>query len=85
MKWLKRIGIALIVLLVIAAAIPFFVNLDDFIPRIEREASAKLKEPVTVKSLKFSMAHQHRVGFVGIQLAVRFVREFIAGERRPAL
>jgi len=31
MKWLKRIGIALVVLLVIAAAIPFFVNLDDFI------------------------------------------------------
>ncbi|HEX3170287.1 MAG TPA: AsmA family protein, partial [Burkholderiales bacterium] len=68
MKWLKRIGIALIVLLVIAAAIPFFVNLDDFIPRIEREASAKLKEPVTVKSLKFSMLPVPHINVDGISV-----------------
>jgi uncharacterized protein involved in outer membrane biogenesis len=55
MKWLKRASIVLAVLLAIAAAVPFFVSLDDFIPRIEREASAKLKEPVTIKSLKFGM------------------------------
>ena len=55
MKWLKRISIALAVLLAIAAAVPLFVSLDDLIPRIEREASAKLKEPVTIKSLKFGM------------------------------
>ena len=55
MKWVKRISIALATLLVIAAAAPFFVSLDDFIPRIEREASEKLKEPVTIKSLKFRM------------------------------
>ncbi|MEO8442746.1 MAG: AsmA family protein, partial [Betaproteobacteria bacterium] len=55
MKWLKRASLVLAVLLAIAAAVPFFVSLDDFIPRIEREASAKLKEPVTIKSLKFSL------------------------------
>lgn len=54
MKWLKRGLIALVVLLVIAAAIPFFITLDNYIPRIEKEASAKLKEPVTIKSIKFS-------------------------------
>ncbi len=54
MKWLKRSLIALVVLIAIAAAIPFFVKLDDYIPRIEKEASAKLKEPVTIKSIKFS-------------------------------
>ncbi|MEO7727613.1 MAG: AsmA family protein [Burkholderiales bacterium] len=54
MKWLKRSLIALVVLLVIAAAIPFFITLDNYIPRIEKEASAKLKEPVTIKSIKFS-------------------------------
>ena len=68
MKWLKRIGIALVVLLVIAAAIPFFVKLDDFIPRIEREASAKLKEPVTVKSLKFSMLPVPHITVDGISV-----------------
>ena len=55
MKWLKRILIALVLLLAVAAAVPFFVTLDDYIPRIEKEASAKLKEPVTVKSIKFGM------------------------------
>src|SRR5258706_6482012 len=55
MKWLKRASIVFAVLLAIAAAVPFFVSLDDLIPRIEREASAKLKEPVTIKSLKFGM------------------------------
>src|SRR3954469_521587 len=55
MKWLKRAAIACAVLLLLAAAVPLFVKLDDFIPRIEKEASAKLKEPVTIKSLKFAM------------------------------
>jgi len=34
MKWLRRTLIALAVLLVIAAAVPFFISLDDYIPRI---------------------------------------------------
>jgi uncharacterized protein involved in outer membrane biogenesis len=51
MKWLKRILIALGLLLIVAVAVPFFVTLDDYIPRIEKEASARLKEPVTIKSI----------------------------------
>ena len=53
MKWLKRIVITFVVLLAIAIAVPFFVTLDDYIPRIEKEAAAKLKEPVSIKSIKF--------------------------------
>lgn len=52
MKWLKRVAIVLGLLLVILAAIPFFLTLDDYIPRIEQEASAKLKEPVKIGSLR---------------------------------
>jgi uncharacterized protein involved in outer membrane biogenesis len=52
MKWLKRILIAfaaLIAVLVAAAiAIPFFVSVDDYVPRMEKEASDKLKEPVKI-------------------------------------
>ena len=55
MKWLKRSLIALGVLLAIAAAVPFFVTLDDYIPRIEKEASARLKEPVMIRSIRFGM------------------------------
>ena len=54
MKWLKRIGIILGVIVLILAVIPFFITLNDYIPRIEKEASARLKERVTIKSIKFA-------------------------------
>ena len=54
MKWLKWIGVVLGVIVLIIAAIPFFISLDDYIPRIEKEISAKLKEPVKIGSLRAS-------------------------------
>jgi uncharacterized protein involved in outer membrane biogenesis len=66
MKWLKRILIALALLLVVAAAIPFFVSLDDYIPRIEKEASARLKEPLTIKSIKFGLLPSPHITVDGI-------------------
>jgi len=68
MKWLKRAAIACAVLLLLAAAVPFFIKLDDFIPRIEKEASAKLKEPVTIKSLKLAMLPVPHVTIDGIAI-----------------
>ena len=55
MKWLKRILTALALLLAIAAAAPFLYALDDYIPRIEKEVTARLKEPVTIKSLRLAV------------------------------
>lgn len=55
MKWLKRLAIALVVLIVLVTALPFFITLDRFIPEIEQQASARLNEPVTVKSLQFGL------------------------------
>jgi len=66
MKWLKRILIVLALLLAVAVAVPFFVTLDDYIPRIEKEASARLKEPVTIKSIKFGMLPLPHVTVDGI-------------------
>lgn len=54
MKWLKRILTALAVLLVITVALPFFITLNDYIPQIEKEFSARLKEPVSIKSIRFN-------------------------------
>ena len=58
MKWLKRIliGLAVLVAAVVAVAIavPFFISLDDYIPRMEKEASAKLKEPVKIGKIRVS-------------------------------
>ena len=52
MKWLKWIGIAFGVIVLILAVVPFFISLDDFIPTIEKETSARLKEPVKIGSLR---------------------------------
>ena len=52
MKWLKRIGIAIGVIVLILAAVPFFISLNDYIPRIEKEVSARLKEPVKIASIR---------------------------------
>ncbi len=52
MKWLKRIGIIVGAFLLILAVVPFFISLDDYIPAIEREVSARLKVPVAIGSLR---------------------------------
>ncbi len=52
MKWLKWIGLFLGVIVLILAAVPFFISLDDYIPVLERELSARLKEPVRIGSLR---------------------------------
>ncbi len=52
MKWLKIFGGLALVLVLALAAIPFFISLDDYIPRIEREVSARIKEPVQIGSLR---------------------------------
>ena len=55
MKWLKRGGIALCAIALILAIAPFFISLNDYIPRIEAEASARLQQPVKVKSLRLAL------------------------------
>ncbi len=68
MKWLKRILIALAALLALAAALPLFISLDDYIPRIEKEVSARLKEPVSIKSIKFALLPLPHVTVHGIAI-----------------
>ncbi|MCX7149900.1 MAG: AsmA family protein [Rhodocyclales bacterium] len=68
MKWFKRLLIALAVLLAIAAALPFLVSLNDYIPRIEQEVSARLKEPVSIKSIRFTALPLPHVAVAGITI-----------------
>lgn len=53
-RWIKRIAMFLGIVLVVLAAIPFFITLDDYIPRIEKLVSEKLKEPVRIQRLRFA-------------------------------
>lgn len=68
MKWLKRILIGLVTLLAIAVALPFFISLDDYIPQIEKEASAGLDEPVSVKSIRLNALPLPHVTIGGITI-----------------
>lgn len=55
MKWLTRIGVVLFTLIGILAIVPFFVTVNDYIPTVEKELSARLKEPVSIDALRASM------------------------------
>ena len=65
-RWLKRILIALAVVLAIAVALTFFISLDDYIPQIEAELSARLKEPVSIKGIRFTALPLPHVTITGI-------------------
>jgi len=54
MKWLKWPALILGALVAMLAVVPLFISLDDFIPTIEKEVSARLKEPVKIGSLRVS-------------------------------
>ena len=54
MKWLKRIGIAFGVLVLILVAVPFFISVNDYIPQIEEAASERLKDPVKIEKLRLA-------------------------------
>ncbi len=68
MKLLKRLLIAFALLLLIAAVLPFFISLNDYIPRIEKEASARLKQPVSIKSIKLAALPLPHVTLDGITI-----------------
>ena len=54
-RWLYIIGIVLAVLLVIVIALPFFLNVNSFRPRVESELSNALGRQVTVGNLSLSI------------------------------
>jgi len=71
MKWLKRILIAFFLLLACAAALPFLVPLDGYIPQIEKEASAALHHPVSIKHVRIAALPLPHVTVTGIAVGRR--------------
>ncbi len=66
MKWLKRSALVLGVIVLVLAAVPFFISLNDYIPQIEKEVSAKLKEPVKIGGLRAAVLPLPHVTVDGI-------------------
>ena len=68
MKWLTRIALVMGVLVAILAIAPFFITLNDYIPVVEEEISARLKEPVSIDSLHASAFPVPHVRIEGIAI-----------------
>ena len=71
MKWLKRILIAFILLLACATALPFLVPLDGYIPQIEKQASAALHHPLSIKHVRLAVLPLPHVTITGITVGRR--------------
>jgi AsmA protein len=54
-RWLRIVVITVVALLVILAALPLFININSFRPKIESEASAALGRQVTLGNLSLSI------------------------------
>lgn len=68
MKWLKIIGLVVVGLIAILALVPLFVSLDDYVPTIEKELSARIGEPVSIESLHASAFPAPSVRIDGITI-----------------
>jgi AsmA protein len=62
-RYLKIAGIAVACLLVLLMALPLFINVNSFRPKIESEASSALGRPVTLGSLSLSIL----TGSIGVE------------------
>jgi uncharacterized protein involved in outer membrane biogenesis len=65
-KWLRRALIAMALLLAMAVALPYLVPLDQYIPQIEQAASTKLRQPVSIASLRLALLPVPHVSVDGI-------------------
>jgi hypothetical protein len=68
MKWLTRGVLVLLVLAGVVALVPFFVSLNDYVPQVENELSARLKTPVSIDTLHASLFPVPHVRVEGIAI-----------------
>jgi uncharacterized protein involved in outer membrane biogenesis len=68
MKWLTRGVLVLLVLAGVVALVPFFVTLNDYVPQVESELSARLKTPVSIDTLHASLVPIPHVRVEGIAI-----------------
>ncbi len=78
MKWLRRLLIAFVILLMVAIALPFLIPLDSYIPLLEQHESAALKQPVSIKSIRLAFMPTPHVTIDGI--AVGKTGDIMVGE-----
>lgn len=74
MKWLKRLILLFVLLLAVLAAIPLFISIDDYRPRIEKLLAEKLREPVTIKRVRLAGLPLPHVVVDGLEIGKADIR-----------
>lgn len=68
MKWLLRCAGVLLALVAILALVPFFIEVDDYIPALEEELAARIGQPVSIDDLDVSLLPLPRIVASGIAI-----------------
>jgi hypothetical protein len=68
---LRRTLLGAVVLLAAAIAVPFLVPMSHFIPELERIASARLKQPVSIDELRLHLVPTPKLAAAGISIGRR--------------
>ena len=68
MKWLLRSAGVLLALVAILALVPFFIEVDDYIPTLEEELTARLGQSVSIDDLDVSLLPLPRIVASGISI-----------------
>ena len=85
MRWLKISTFSLGLVLLLALILPFFIPLARYIPQIQKIASEKFGEPVTISELKFTLLPFPSLALHGITLGKAHTVSIGAVTVRPDL
>jgi len=85
MKWVKYSAIFLGILLALALVLPFLIPLKAYIPPLEKLASSKIGEPVTIADIRFSLLPLPSITLHGLNIGQAQPIKVDAITVRPAL
>ena len=85
MRWFKYSVFLIGFLLLLALLLPFFIPLSRYIPSLEKLASEKLRQPVSIAELRFSLLPLPSGTVSGLVIGKEYPSKFEAITLRPAL
>ncbi len=68
MKWLKRLSLALLALLMLAMLVVYLTPLDTYVPEVEQTLSGQLHEPVDIQHIRIVLMPLPHIELQGVSL-----------------
>ncbi len=68
MRWLKRLLVGLLALLMLATTAAYLIPLDTYVPEVERALGEQLHEPVSIRHLRIAMLPLPHLELQGVRL-----------------